>query len=94
MSCCAGTQEAGEVKELDVLQDSCCRLTGGVEDWCEGFFFNWSPPKFAKYKIPCKLARNFSKCQRLGRDLYLENLGGLQLKKTHPVAGEAGEVKE
>ena len=28
------------------------------------FFYNWSAPKFSKYKIPCKLAKNFSKCQR------------------------------
>ena len=31
----------------------------------QGVFFNWSPPKFFKYKIPCKLAQNFSKCQIL-----------------------------
>ena len=31
----------------------------------QGDFFNWSPPKFSKYKIPCKLDRNVSKCQRL-----------------------------
>ena len=27
-------------------------------------FFNWTPPKFSKYRIPCKLAWNFSKCQQ------------------------------
>ena len=26
----------------------------------QGFFFNWSPPKFSKHKIPCKLAQDFS----------------------------------
>ena len=31
----------------------------------QGGFFNWTPPKFSMYKIPCKLAQNFSKCQRL-----------------------------
>ena len=30
-----------------------------------GDFFDWSPPKFSKYRIPCKLALNFSMCQRL-----------------------------
>ena len=30
-----------------------------------GSFLNWSPPKFSKYNIPCKLAMNFFKCQRL-----------------------------
>ena len=42
----------------------------------QGDFFNWRPPIFSKYKIPSKLAQNFSKCQRLLRDLYLGNLGG------------------
>ena len=52
MSGCVGTREAGKVKELDVLQqDSCCRLTGGVEDWCKGgFFFSWSPLNFLSTK--------------------------------------------
>ena len=42
-----------------------------------------SPPLIFKHKIPCKLAPNFLKCQRLHRDFYLEDLGGDTLAE-HP----------
>ena len=38
--------------------------------------FFLGPPEFSKYKIPCKLAQNLSKCQTYKRILYQENLGG------------------
>ena len=31
----------------------------------QGDFFYWSPLNLAEFQIPCKIARNFSKCQRL-----------------------------
>ena len=37
-------------------------------------FFNWSPPKISKYKIPCKLPE-------IVKRFVLRVLGGLQLKK-------------
>ena len=47
----------------------------------QGGFFNWTPPKFSKYRIPCKLAWNFSSVSSHKGILYLENLRGVQLKK-------------
>ena len=44
--------------------------------------FNWNPPQFSKYKIPCKLAWNFSKCQK---GFVLRNLRGCSIKICHPV---------
>ena len=33
--------------------------------YVQGDFFDWSPLNLAESQIPCKLAQNFSKCQRL-----------------------------
>ena len=46
---------------------------GLVKDWRKrklaiGFV------SFSKYKIPCKLAQNFSKCQRVYRDFVLRKI--------------------
>ena len=48
----------------------------------QGVFFNWSPPKFSKYKYPYNPWHLEKLWASLHGILYLENLGGLQLKKT------------
>ena len=45
-----------------------------------------APPKFSKYKIPCKMAQS---ARGYIGVLYLENLGGATLAE-HPVSASAG----
>ena len=46
------------IEILKNLEKSCMKIY-------RVFLFTGPPPKFFKYKIPCKLARNFSLCQQL-----------------------------
>ena len=47
---------------------------------------DWSSLNLAESQIPCKLAKNFSKCQRLLRDFVLRKFrGGGTSQKIHPV---------
>ena len=50
--------------------------------YLQGVFFNWSPPKFSKYKSLYNLWHLEKLWASLHGILYLENLGGLQFKKT------------
>ena len=59
-----------------------------IED-LQGDFFNWSPPKFSKYKSLYNLWHLEKFQSSLHGILYLENLGGLQLKKS-PCMNSAG----
>ena len=47
----------------------------------QGGFFNWTPPKLSKYKFLYKLWHLEKFRASLHGILYLENLGGGQLKK-------------
>ena len=62
----------------------------------QGGSFNWTPPKFSKYRIPWKLAQNFSKCQQLYRDFILRKFRGGPVKRTtlyvQVVAGGAWDL--
>ena len=52
-----------------------------LDDHLQGVFFNWSPPKFSKYKSlynPWHLEKLWASLHGI---LYLENLGRLQLKQ-------------
>ena len=50
--------------------------------WIQGGFFNWSPPKLSMYKSIYNLWHLEKFRASLHVILYLENLGGFQLKKT------------
>ena len=43
---------------------------------CTGCSAKVANPKFPKYKIPCKLAQHFLKCQKLRRDFVLRQIQG------------------
>ena len=47
----------------------------------QGGSFNWTPPKFFKYRIPCKLAEISLSVSSYKGILYLENFRGVQLKE-------------
>ena len=58
------------------------RIYGNIQ----GDFFDWSPLNLAESQIPCKLAQNFSECQRLKRDFVLRKFRGDQSKKSPCIA--------
>ena len=44
--------------------------------------FNWIPPKFSKYKKPCKLAHNFLLMPDIVKGFVLKEFRGAPVKKT------------
>ena len=51
----------------------------------QGVLFNWSPPKFFKYKIPLYILALREISEQLTWESVLRKLRGVQVKINHPV---------